>query len=613
MLQINNLAKSFGNQDLFDGVQLQMNPGERLGLVGRNGCGKSTLFRIILGQAEADSGNIRIPKNYQLGHLEQHIRFTQENILEEARLGLAPEEREMTFKVERILLGLGFNSEDFSRSPQEFSGGFQIRINLAKLLLAEPNLLLLDEPTNYLDILSIRWLTRFLKEWPGELMLISHDRSFMDDVCTHTAILHRGKLRKLEGNTEKLYAQILQDEEIHEKTRANQEKKLKKEQEFIDRFRAKASKATAVQSRIKRLEKLPSLEKLAQLDQLDFAFTEAPFAADRLCEIRELGFHYEPDVPLIADLSFPVKKGDRIGVIGKNGKGKSTFLRLMAQELTPLTGEIYTHPDIQTGYFGQTNIQRLHANQTIEGEIASVNPNLTLTKIRNIAATMMFSGDQAEKKISVLSGGEKSRVLLGKILAQPCNLLLLDEPTNHLDMESIEALVESLRDFAGAVLIVTHSEQILRDLATHLLIFQRGGVEYFPGTYTEFLEKRGWEDDGDSSPSKKTRTASPNKKELRKRRSEILQEKSKALAPLQKNIEALEKKIVAHETELAKVQNELTQVSLGGNNQDGIRLNQQLKNLQWDIEKAFGELSEVHKRWEKEKQRFETLLEEETR
>ncbi len=245
MLQINDLAKSFGNQDLFDGVQLQMNPGERLGLVGRNGCGKSTLFRIILGQAEADSGSIRIPKNYQLGHLEQHIRFTQENILEEARLGLAPEEREMTFKVERILLGLGFNPEDFSRSPQEFSGGFQIRINLAKLLLAEPNLLLLDEPTNYLDILSIRWLTRFLKDWPGEMMLISHDRSFMDDVCTHTAILHRGKLRKLEGNTEKLYAQILQDEEIHEKTRANQEKKLKKEQEFIDRFRAKASKATA--------------------------------------------------------------------------------------------------------------------------------------------------------------------------------------------------------------------------------------------------------------------------------------------------------------------------------------------------------------------------------
>ncbi len=608
MLQINDLAKSFGNQDLFDGVQLQMNPGERLGLVGRNGCGKSTLFRIILGQAEADSGSIRIPKNYQLGHLEQHIRFTQENILEEARLGLAPEEREMTFKVERILLGLGFNPEDFSRSPQEFSGGFQIRINLAKLLLAEPNLLLLDEPTNYLDILSIRWLTRFLKDWPGEMMLISHDRSFMDDVCTHTAILHRGKLRKLEGNTEKLYAQILQDEEIHEKTRANQEKKLKKEQEFIDRFRAKASKATAVQSRIKRLEKLPTLEKLAHLDQLDFAFTEAPFAADRLCEIRQLGFHYEPTVPLIENLSFPVKKGDRIGVIGKNGKGKSTFLRLMAQDLTPLSGEIYTHPDVKIGYFGQTNIQRLHANQTIEGEIASVNPNLTLTKIRNIAATMMFSGDQAEKKIAVLSGGEKSRVLLGKILAQPCNLLLLDEPTNHLDMESIEALVESLQDFPGAVLIVTHSEQMLRDLATHLLIFQRGGVEYFPGTYVEFLEKQGWEDDADSSPSKKTRTASPNKKELRKRRSEILQEKSKVLAPLQKSIEALEKKIVTHETELAKVQNELTETSHSGNTQENIRLNQKLKNLQWDIEKAFGELSDVHGRWEKEKQRFEQML-----
>src|SRR5262245_5931874 len=235
MLSLQGLEKSFGGQELFRDVSLSMSPGERLGLVGRNGSGKSTLFRILLGEVEPDGGLVRLPKHYRVGHLEQHLRFTRPTILEEACLGLPEGEEDMHYKAERILFGLGFSPEDLERSPQEFSGGFQIRVNLAKVLVSEANLLLLDEPTNYLDIVSIRWMTQFLRNWRNELILISHDRDFMDSVTTHTAILHRGRLRKVQGGTEKLYAQILQEEEIHEKTRLNQEKKLQKEMAFIER------------------------------------------------------------------------------------------------------------------------------------------------------------------------------------------------------------------------------------------------------------------------------------------------------------------------------------------------------------------------------------------
>ncbi|HCU25243.1 MAG TPA: ABC transporter ATP-binding protein, partial [Deltaproteobacteria bacterium] len=430
MLKIQGVSKSYGGQSLFEKISLQMNPGERLGLVGRNGHGKSTLFRLILGEEEADEGSIGLPKNYRIGHLAQHLHFEKPTILEEACLGLPPGEEEMTYKAEMILFGLGFTQEDLTRAPSKFSGGYQIRLNLTKVLVSEPNLLLLDEPTNYLDIVSIRWITDFLRQWPGELILISHDRDFMDGVVTHSAAIHRKKLKRIAGGTEKLYAQILQDEEIHEKTRLNQEKKIRQENAFIDRFRAQASKASSVQSRIKRLEKMPSLEKLAHLDHLDFSFRYRPFHADRMMEWRGVSFHYDPQIPLIADLSFKVAAGDRIAVIGKNGRGKSTLLKLMAGEIRPLAGEIYSHPEARLGYFGQTNIDRLDPKKRVEEEISASNSELGLTAVRNICGTMMFSGDTAQKKISVLSGGERSRVLLGKILAEPCNLLLLDEPTN---------------------------------------------------------------------------------------------------------------------------------------------------------------------------------------
>ena len=495
MIKINQLSKSYFTRELFTDVTFQMNAGDRLGLVGRNGHGKSTLFKLILGEEEIDSGEITIPRNYRIGHLEQHLHFTQRTILEEAALGLPEEEVHSIYKVEAILFGLGFSPADLEKAPGEFSGGFQIRINLAKLLLSDPNLLLLDEPTNYLDITSVRWIAKFLTNFKGELILISHDRAFMDSVTTHTAVIHRQKIRKFEGGTAKAYAQIVLEDEIHEKTRANEDRKRAHAEAFINRFRAQASKAKMVQSRIKMLERLPDLDDLAEIESLDFEFRYAPFAAKTLLEARDISFGYSADNPLFTNINLCINARDRIGVVGNNGKGKSTLLNVLSGGLTPLTGEIKSHPDLKSGFFGQTNIQRLDPKLTIEQEIANANPALTRTQVRNICGTMMFGGDLALKKVTVLSGGERSRTLLAKILAHPSNLLLLDEPNNHLDMESIDALIESLQDFPGAFLIVTHNEGILRALATKLIVFHRGKVDVFDTTYDEFLEKIGWEDE----------------------------------------------------------------------------------------------------------------------
>lgn len=586
-----------------------MSPRERIGLVGRNGHGKSTLFRMILGEEDIDSGNISIPRNYRLGHLAQHLHFTQNTILEEACLGLPEGEEYNHYKAERILFGLGFMEADMSRPPASFSGGFQIRLNLAKVLVSEPNLLLLDEPTNYLDILSIRWITKFLRSWKNELIIISHDRDFMDSVTTHTAAIHRHKIVKLSGGTEKLYAQIELDESIHEKTRVNEEKKRKQVEVFITRFRAKASKASSVQSRVKQLEKIPEKQQLSRIADLDFAFHYASLPAKRLMDIHNLSFYFDPQKPLIRKLSCSIHTGDRIAVIGKNGYGKSTLLNLMAGELKPLHGNVQSHSNVQMGYFGQTNIDRLHKSQTVEQEISSANGALNRTAVRNLCGIMMFSGDSAEKKISVLSGGERSRVLLGKILAAPTNLLLLDEPTNHLDMQSIEALIEAIQDFPGAVVIVTHSEMILREVATKLVLFQHGNAEVFNGGYDEFLEKIGWEEEGSVSrpaplpevvaeaPAEEQETVkNENKKEARQRRALDVVARSKLMKPLKEEAASLENEIFSLEAELKTANQKLIEASQTKAVDQFVVLSKTTKDLQKKIDEKFARLEMVTKK-----------------
>lgn len=544
MLQINNLSLAYGAQQVFDDISFNINSGERIGLVGRNGSGKTTIFKIITGEVAPDQGKIAMPKNYTIGYVQQHLNFTESTILDEACLGLKPEEQDQVWKVEKILTGLGFSEDDFYASPHSISGGYQVRLNLTKVLIAEPHLLLLDEPTNYLDIISIRWLTSFLRRWENELMIITHDRNFMNSITTHSMAIHRHKIKKIEGDTIKLYEQIATEEDVYERARVNEEKARKKAEVFINRFRAQAARASMVQSRIKALEKMGEKKELSKIAELGFSFRAAEFEAEHLMRIKNISFGYTPDQQLIKDLSIEIGKNDRICVIGKNGKGKSTLLRILQGELQPQEGSIYYHPKCQRGYFGQTNIERLNPELTIDAELGTVRDDLRYGEVRAVCGAMMFSGDLALKKISVLSGGEKSRVSLGKILLTPANLLLLDEPTNHLDMESCDSLIEAIDDFTGAVIIVTHNEMFLHHLATRLIVFNEDRVFVFDGTYQEFLDKIGWEKDSKRKKQTKVQTnIAEHEQEAVK--TKALQEKSKKI--LHKKIAQLEEKIAGLE------------------------------------------------------------------
>jgi ATP-binding cassette subfamily F protein 3 len=599
MIRIENLTKSFGEQILFDGIDFSINQKQRVGLVGKNGHGKTTLFRMIAGQEQPDSGWIVIPKNYRIVYVQQHLQFAADTALKEGMLALSEQEKDHYWKVEKILSGLGFSRKDFDRHPAEFSGGLQVRLNLVKALVSEPDLLLLDEPTNFLDITSIRWIEQFLGNWPHELMLITHDRSFMDKVVTHTMGIHRRKLRKIAGDTAKYYDQIAQDEEVYEKTRINDERRRKEIQQFITRFRAKARLANLVQSRIKTLKKMEKKEKLEALQFLDFSFRSSPFAAKQVLNARKLTFGYTGQAQIIRDFSMTVGAGERVCVVGKNGKGKTTLVRLLAGGLKPQSGKIEYHPATIKGFFEQTNVDSLVDTRTVEEEILYSHPDIDRQRARNICGAMMFSGEDALKKISVLSGGEKSRVMLGKLLAIPVNLLLLDEPTNHLDMESCDALLAAIDLFEGTVIMVTHNEMFLHTLAERLIVFRNDQIEIFEGRYQEFLEKGGWDDENPAAPNGRLKSSSKaaeskqTRKEMRRKRSEIINLRSKTVKPLEKRIKSLENNIEAREIELDRLNKAMQQAS---EDQDGVRITELSRSIhacQTAIDQLFDELETV--------------------
>lgn len=597
MINVEGLSIAFQGEPLFEEASFSIQPRERCGLVGRNGSGKSTLFRLLVNEEIPDSGRISIRKNYSIGFLNQHITFKMPTILEEAALGLRPEEVDCLYKAEKILFGLGFSERDLDASPHNLSGGYQLRLHLAKILISEPDCLLLDEPTNYLDIVSIRWFSKFLKQWQGEFLLISHDREFMDEVTTHTMGIHRKKMRKVSGGTVAFYEQILFEEEVHEKTRLNLEKKRAHAQSFIDRFGAKATKAGQAQSRRKQLDRIPTLEKLMAIHELNFNFNEAPFLTKMMLEAHNVSFSYREGVRLIENLSLDIQKGERIAIVGKNGRGKSTILRLLAQDLQASSGLLKRSENLKIGYFGQTNIDRLHPKHSIEEEISLANPLLTKTEVRGICGVMMFSSSRAEKPTSVLSGGEKSRVLLGKILSAPCNLLLLDEPTHHLDMESIEALIDALEEFQGAVIIVTHSELILKRLALDkILVCREGKQELFLGNYEDFLEKNGWHEENPSDKHKKKKEES---KDYHKQHTELTNLQEKALKQIDREISRKEERIVKLESEHEQHLHQLLNASMPGNSQAIQELSKIAAIQKREIDVLYGELEVLIQKREK--------------
>lgn len=581
MINFSNVSKGYGDRPLFSNATFTLGRGERLGIVGRNGSGKSTLFKLIIGEERVDDGVVSMPKHYRIGTLKQHIEFSEKTILNETLLSLPEEERDQAYRAEIILTGLGFNLDAIDQDPRSLSGGYQLRVQLAKVLLSEPNCLLLDEPTNYLDILAIRWLERFLKQWPGELMLISHDKAFIDRIVTHTLGIYRNAVRKLHGNTEKFYEQMLAEEEIHEKTREKAEKKRTHLQSYIERFGAKATKAAQAKSKEKALDRIPVMERLAAMEHLDFKFREAPFPGKRMLEVEHLSFAYEKNSDFsIDDFSLHIQKGDRIAIIGKNGRGKSTLLSLLLGGLQAQEGTWWRSDNLNIGYFGQTHIQRLHPSMTIEQEISAANQKLNISEVKSLCGLMMFSGDLALKPISVLSGGEKSRVLLGKILATPCNLLLLDEPTHHLDMESVEALLLAIEHFPGAVILVTHNEEILSQFGKRLVVCKENGMHLFEENYATFLEKEGW-DEGETTQKPK------EKKDTRK-------EERIERAAHTKKIRQCEDAITRAEEALAQEESLLEKALEAGEGKAIAKHSEAITILQKKINTLFSELEALY-------------------
>ncbi|MBL6994089.1 ABC-F family ATP-binding cassette domain-containing protein [Desulfobacula sp.] len=609
MLNIDEITKGFGDQILLDKAGFRINPGERVGLVGRNGHGKTTLLNMISGSDHPDEGTISYPSGYRMGFLSQKISFTENRIIDEAMLGLLEHEKDHSWKAEKILAGLGFSQDDFKKNPEEFSGGFQVRLNLAKVLISEPDLLILDEPTNYLDITSIRWISRFLTSWPREVLLVTHDRGFMDDVVTHIAGIHRHKIKKIKGNTYKYYLQVAQDEEVYEKTRQNEEKRKKEVELFISRFRAKARLANMVQSRIKTLEKSQTKEKLQKMKNLEFEFNYLPFSGKQILMIENLSFGWQKDNPLINNFSLNIYPEDRIAIIGKNGKGKTTLLKLINGNVHPVSGNIKINPGVHSGYFEQTNVQSLNDDFTVEEELISSSIDSDRQAARNICGAMMFEQDSALKKISVLSGGEKSRVMLGKLLMSSLNLLLLDEPTNHLDIESCDSFVSALDNFEGAVVLVTHNEMFLHSLANRLVVFKNDIVSVFEGTYQEFLDKDGWEDE-EFAVEKRPKIAGLSKKEIRQKKSEIITQKSREIKPAKQKIEALENNIEKNEILIGKINKELLEAANIKNGQKIQSLAKELARLENLNEILFNDLEIQMDIFEKIDTRFNNQLEE---
>lgn len=583
MLRIKNLNKSYGTRTLFRDVSFSIEPNEKIGLMGRNGSGKSTFLRMLLDRNQYEE--IDCAKTLLISSLEQNLNFTEDSLLAQVCRQLSRENKHEDWKAKSILMGLGFTEEDFKKAPKEFSSGFQVRIRLAEALVKDCHLLLLDEPTNYLDIPSLRWLKRFLKSWNNAFILVTHDRNFMEDVVTHTLAIHRSRMRKMKGGPQKIIDHIAMDEEVYERTRVKQEKKQKKTEEFISKFRAGARSAGLVQSRIKSLEKQKPVVKLKKIPEISFAFTYEDFFGNNLIKTERLVFGYDPAEPLINKLSLRINPGDKVAVIGKNGKGKSTLLKLLNHQLTPQSGQVKHHVNAQVASFGSDSKDALLPSRTIMEELRTIS-NTKEQQLRNLCGSLLFSGDDAKKHISKLSGGEKSRLCLGKTMLFPSQLLILDEPTNHLDMESCDALTKSLQEYKGAVVFVTHDENMISKLANRLVVFDNNTISIKEKNYQEFLKEDGWSNEEEEQTEEKK--SSSNKEEYLQRK-----QLQKELTSLQNHQKKWIKKIDKLQTSFDSYTDHLT---LAYEEKDAERikdLGKEVKRLSDEIAKAYEEMEKL--------------------
>jgi ATPase subunit of ABC transporter with duplicated ATPase domains len=542
MIALSRISKQYGRQVLFVDASFQLNPGEKVGLVGPNGSGKTTLFRMIVGEEQADEGETSVPRKATVGYFRQDVEeMSGRSVLDEAiagssrlgslhheledlqhamsdpdrgnqmdailaRFGEVQEEYEhlggyaLENRTREILHGLGFDDERIDGDVGALSGGWKMRVAMARVLLGEPEILLMDEPTNHLDLESIIWLEAFLKSRTGSLLMTSHDREFMNRIVTKVAEIDGGEITTYSGNYDFYERERAIREANREAAYARQQAMLAKEQRFIDRFAAHAAKAAQVQSRVKALEKIEKIELPKKRRVVKFDFRQPPRSGEQVVTIERLGKAYGRRV-VHDDLNLTIRRGERWSVMGKNGAGKSTLLKMVAGVLAPDAGSVKLGASLKMGYFAQQALDLLDPDLTIDEQLRSDFPHESIGTLRNLAGAFQFSGDEIDKKIRTLSGGEKTRLAMARMLLDPPNFLVLDEPTNHLDLATKEMLLESLAGFDGTMLFVSHDREFLRGLSNRVL--ELGGesgtdreAHAYPGSYVEYVARTGHEAPG---------------------------------------------------------------------------------------------------------------------
>ncbi len=603
MISINNLSVQFTGTNLFDNVTFNINDRDRIGLVGKNGAGKSTLLKIIAGLQQPETGTIIVAKDQTIGYLPQEmIPNSNRTIIDEALTAfeqidtLEAELQNLTNEIanrtdydskeyelllnrhhevnehiimlggnnrreqtEKILLGLGFVHSDFARPITEFSGGWQMRVELAKILLKHPDFILLDEPTNHLDIESIQWLENFLSTYTGAVILVSHDRTFLDNITKRTIEITAGKIYDYKANYSEYVVLMEERRSSQMSALTNQQREIAQIQNFIERFRYKATKAKQVQSRIKMLEKMDkvSIDEMST-ESIHFQFPPAPHSGKVVVEAEHLCKAYGNNV-ILNDLNFIIPKGSKTAFVGKNGEGKSTLAKIIIGEIDDYSGVFKLGHQVSIGYFAQNQAALLDGEKTVFDTIDQIAVGDIRPKIRNILGSFLFDEEAIDKKVKVLSGGEKARLALAKLLLTPCNLLILDEPTNHLDMNSKDILKNALLQYTGTLIVVSHDRDFLQGLTDSLYEFRNHAIKEFKGDIFEFLEYRKIENlkalevEKKTMAEKATATVSQNKLNY-----EQAKQRERELRKLRSNVEKIEKEIEQTENEIAKKDNILS-------------------------------------------------------
>ena len=632
MLSIKSISKSYAGRTLFSGASLQINRRDRIGVVGPNGAGKSTLFSIILKETSPDSGEISIEKGAKVGFLPQESAPTgDETVLELAcsfspefiqaakRLGAIGQALEdepnsedyevfenaggggLIAKARQILSGLSFKEADFDRLAKELSGGWIMRAHLARLLVQEPDLLMLDEPTNHLDLHSLIWLQNYLQNYPGAILLISHDREFLNNLARHIVELENTKLNRYTGNYERYLVQREANQAQWIAAYENQQKEIERLMKFVDRFRAKNTKATQAQSKLKQIERMEKIEApYFTRKRVQFSFPQPMRSGQRIIRLDNLSKSYG-DLEVYKSLDLEIEKGKHIVLVGPNGAGKSTLLKILAGVLPFNSGERELGHNVQTGYFAQHRTEVLQVNRTVLEEMLDTSASVTEESVRTLLGCFLFTEDDVFKKIAVLSGGEKSRLAMAKLLLNPPNLLLLDEPTTHLDMASIDTLIDALSQYSGTMVFISHDVHFIRKIAKYVIHVEDGKLRHFPGPYQYYLDKTNQDSNRSAEASfsndTNTKNTSKAKREDPKRRKRREAEERQALSKKRKEKKAVIDRLETRITEMEKRQKEITELleqpetyAAGG---QAPKLNRELMTINDDLDDCNSKWSEA--------------------